>query len=75
MGQGEDLRKFILAALSASHRASGELRPVPPESSVFEAVPAWGMFLSPSRHDEIEYDVPCHLPRYRCSLTLPVFCV
>ncbi|XP_023652857.1 headcase protein homolog [Paramormyrops kingsleyae] len=62
-GQGEDLRKFILSALSSSHRNVVNcalcLRALP----VFEQFPLVDgtLFLSPSRHEEIEYDVPCHL--------------
>uniref|UniRef100_F1ML56 Hdc homolog, cell cycle regulator n=2 Tax=Bos TaxID=9903 RepID=F1ML56_BOVIN len=63
MGQGEDLRKFILAALSASHRNVVNCALCHRVLPVFEQFPLVDgtLFLSPSRHDEIEYDVPCHL--------------
>ncbi|XP_030172327.1 headcase protein homolog isoform X2 [Lynx canadensis] len=63
MGQGEDLRKFILAALSASHRNVVNCALCHRALPVFEQFPLVDgtLFLSPSRHDEIEYDVPCHL--------------
>ncbi|MBN3318594.1 HDC protein, partial [Atractosteus spatula] len=62
-GQGEDLRKFILAALSASHRNVVNCALCHRVLPVFEQFPLVDgtLFLSPSRHDEIEYDVPCHL--------------
>ncbi|XP_041106398.1 headcase protein homolog [Polyodon spathula] len=62
-GQGEDLRKFILAALSASHRNVVNCALCHRTLPVFEQFPLVDgtLFLSPSRHDEIEYDVPCHL--------------
>ncbi|KAK7906960.1 hypothetical protein WMY93_015572 [Mugilogobius chulae] len=62
-GQGEELRRFILSALSACQRNMVHcalcLRSLP----VFEQFPLVDgtLFLSPSRHEEIEYDVPCHL--------------
>lgn len=62
-GQGEELRRFILSALSACQRNVVHcalcLRALP----VFEQFPLVDgtLFLSPSRHEEIEYDVPCHL--------------
>uniref|UniRef100_G1TK20 Headcase middle domain-containing protein n=1 Tax=Oryctolagus cuniculus TaxID=9986 RepID=G1TK20_RABIT len=63
VGQGEDLRKFILAALSASHRNVVNCALCHRALPVFEQFPLVDgtLFLSPSRHDEIEYDVPCHL--------------
>ncbi|XP_041418098.1 hdc homolog, cell cycle regulator L homeolog isoform X3 [Xenopus laevis] len=63
VGQGEDLRKFILSALSASHRNVVNCALCHRTLPVFEQFPLVDgtMFLSPSRHDEIEYDVPCHL--------------
>ncbi|XP_039594964.1 headcase protein homolog isoform X1 [Polypterus senegalus] len=66
-GQGEDLRKFILAALSASHRNVVNCALCHRTLPVFEQFPLVDgtLFLSPSRHDEIEYDVPCHLQEGR----------
>ncbi|XP_033873355.1 headcase protein homolog isoform X1 [Acipenser ruthenus] len=63
VGQGEDLRKFILAALSASHRNVVNCALCHRTLPIFEQFPLVDgtLFLSPSRHDEIEYDVPCHL--------------
>ncbi|XP_054992120.1 headcase protein homolog [Sorex araneus] len=63
VGQGEELRKFILAALSASHRNVVNCALCHRALPVFEQFPLVDgtLFLSPSRHDEIEYDVPCHL--------------
>ncbi|XP_029452321.1 headcase protein homolog isoform X2 [Rhinatrema bivittatum] len=63
VGQGEDLRKFILAALSASHRNVVNCALCHRVLPVFEQFPLVDgtLFLSPSRHEEIEYDVPCHL--------------
>ncbi|KAJ8275162.1 hypothetical protein COCON_G00097870 [Conger conger] len=62
-GQGEELRKFILSALSASHRNVVNCALCHRTLPVFEQFPLVDgtLFLSPSRHDEIEYDVPCHL--------------
>lgn len=62
-GQGEELRKFILAALSASQRNVVNCALCHKALPVFELFPLVDgtLFLSPSRHDEIEYDVPCHL--------------
>ncbi|XP_053333380.1 headcase protein homolog isoform X1 [Clarias gariepinus] len=62
-GQGEDLRKFILSALSASHRNVVHCALCHRMLPIFEQFPLVDgtLFLSPSRHDEIEYDVPCHL--------------
>ncbi|XP_042633970.1 headcase protein homolog isoform X3 [Cyprinus carpio] len=62
-GQGEDLRKFILSALSASHRNVVNCALCHHTLPIFEQFPLVDgtLFLSPSRHDEIEYDVPCHL--------------
>lgn len=62
-GQGEDLRKFILSALSASHRNVVNCALCHHTMPIFEQFPLVDgtLFLSPSRHDEIEYDVPCHL--------------
>ncbi|XP_038818692.1 headcase protein homolog [Salvelinus namaycush] len=62
-GQGEDLRRFILSALSASHRNMVNCALCHRTLPVFEQFPLVDgtLFLSPSRHDEIEYDVPCHL--------------
>ncbi|XP_067844664.1 headcase protein homolog isoform X2 [Heptranchias perlo] len=62
-GQGEELRKFILAALSASQRNVVNCALCHKILPVFELFPLVDgtLFLSPSRHDEIEYDVPCHL--------------
>ncbi|KAK1795555.1 hypothetical protein P4O66_001013 [Electrophorus voltai] len=62
-GQGEDLRKFILAALSASHRNVVHCALCRRTLPIFEQFPLVDgtLFLSPSRHDEIDYDVPCHL--------------
>ncbi|GAA6077648.1 headcase protein homolog isoform X3 [Tachysurus ichikawai] len=62
-GQGEDLRKFILSALSASHRNIVHCALCHRMLPIFEQFPLVDgtLFLSPSRHDEIEYDVPCHL--------------
>lgn len=63
VGQGEDLRKFILSALSASHRNVVNCALCHRVLPVFEQFPLVDgtLFLSPSRHDEIDYDVPCHL--------------
>uniref|UniRef100_A0A4W3I931 Hdc homolog, cell cycle regulator n=1 Tax=Callorhinchus milii TaxID=7868 RepID=A0A4W3I931_CALMI len=63
MGQGEDLRKFILTALSESQRYVVNCALCHTILPVFEQFPLVDgtLFLSPSRHDEIEYDVPCHL--------------
>ncbi|XP_048449730.1 headcase protein homolog [Rhincodon typus] len=63
VGQGEELRKFILAALSASQRNVVNCALCHKVLPVFELFPLVDgtLFLSPSRHDEIEYDVPCHL--------------
>ncbi|XP_030628722.1 headcase protein homolog isoform X2 [Chanos chanos] len=63
VGQGEDLRKFILSALSASHRNVVHCALCHRTLPIFEQFPLVDgtLFLSPSRHDEIEYDVPCHL--------------
>lgn len=68
VGQGEDLRKFILAALSASHRNVVNCALCHRALPVFEQFPLVDgtLFLSPSRHDEIEYDVPCHLQGTGC---------
>ncbi|KAM4633884.1 headcase protein homolog isoform 2-T2 [Polymixia lowei] len=62
-GQGEDLRRFILSALSASQRNVVNCALCHRALPVFEQFPLVDgtLFLSPSRHDEIEYDVPCHL--------------
>ncbi|XP_028858415.1 headcase protein homolog [Denticeps clupeoides] len=62
-GQGEDLRRFILSALSASHRNVVNCALCHRALPIFEQFPLVDgtLFLSPSRHDEIEYDVPCHL--------------
>uniref|UniRef100_A0A3B1J7E9 Hdc homolog, cell cycle regulator n=1 Tax=Astyanax mexicanus TaxID=7994 RepID=A0A3B1J7E9_ASTMX len=62
-GQGEDLRKFILSALSASHRNVVHCALCHRTLPIFEQFPLVDgtLFLSPSRHEEIEYDVPCHL--------------
>lgn len=62
-GQGEDLRKFILCALSNSHRNLVHCALCHRTLPIFEQFPLVDgtLFLSPSRHDEIEYDVPCHL--------------
>uniref|UniRef100_UPI00398F7B68 headcase protein homolog isoform X2 n=1 Tax=Pristiophorus japonicus TaxID=55135 RepID=UPI00398F7B68 len=62
-GQGEELRRFILAALSASQRNVVNCALCHKILPVFELFPLVDgtLFLSPSRHDEIEYDVPCHL--------------
>lgn len=62
-GQGEELRRFILSALSASHRNMVNCALCQRALPVFEHFPLVDgtLFLSPSRHDEIEYDVPCHL--------------
>ncbi|XP_076873461.1 headcase protein homolog isoform X3 [Brachyhypopomus gauderio] len=62
-GQGEDLRKFILAALSASQRNVVHCALCRRTLPIFEQFPLVDgtLFLSPSRHDEIDYDVPCHL--------------
>ncbi|XP_067097824.1 headcase protein homolog isoform X2 [Osmerus mordax] len=62
-GQGEELRRFILSALSASHRNMVNCALCHRTLPVFEHFPLVDgtLFLSPSRHDEIEYDVPCHL--------------
>ncbi|XP_067901638.1 headcase protein homolog isoform X1 [Heterodontus francisci] len=63
VGQGEELRKFILAALSASQRNVVNCALCHKILPVFELFPVVDgtLFLSPSRHDEIEYDIPCHL--------------
>ncbi|XP_061846788.1 headcase protein homolog isoform X2 [Colius striatus] len=70
VGQGEDLRKFILAALSASHRNVVNCALCHRALPVFEQFPLVDgtLFLSPSRHDEIEYDVPCHLQDKRMDV-------
>ncbi|XP_054618441.1 headcase protein homolog isoform X1 [Dunckerocampus dactyliophorus] len=62
-GQGEELRRFILSTLSASQRNVVNCALCHRALPVFEQFPLVDgtMFLSPSRHDEIEYDVPCHL--------------
>ncbi|TNN60641.1 Headcase [Liparis tanakae] len=62
-GQGEELRRFILSALSASQRNLVNCALCHRALPVFEQFPLVDgtLFLSPSRHDEIEYDVPCHL--------------
>ncbi|XP_004083942.1 headcase protein homolog [Oryzias latipes] len=62
-GQGEELRRFILSALSASERNVVNCALCHRTLPVFEQFPLVDgtLFLSPSRHDEIEYDVPCHL--------------
>ncbi|XP_031436986.1 headcase protein homolog isoform X2 [Clupea harengus] len=62
-GQGEDLRKFILSALSACHRNVVNCALCQRTLPIFEQFPLVDgtLFLSPSRHEEIEYDVPCHL--------------
>uniref|UniRef100_A0A3Q1JJ67 Uncharacterized protein n=1 Tax=Anabas testudineus TaxID=64144 RepID=A0A3Q1JJ67_ANATE len=62
-GQGEELRRFILSALSASQRNVVNCALCHRTLPVFEQFPLVDgtLFLSPSRHDEIEYDVPCHL--------------
>ncbi|XP_022068074.1 headcase protein homolog [Acanthochromis polyacanthus] len=62
-GQGEELRRFILSALSASQRNVVNCALCHRVLPVFEQFPLVDgtLFLSPSRHDEIEYDVPCHL--------------
>ncbi|KAM9840545.1 headcase protein homolog [Aulostomus maculatus] len=62
-GQGEELRRFILSALSASQRNVVNCALCNRALPVFEQFPLVDgtLFLSPSRHDEIEYDVPCHL--------------
>ncbi|CAG5928370.1 unnamed protein product [Menidia menidia] len=62
-GQGEELRRFILSALSASQRNVVNCALCHRSLPVFEQFPLVDgtLFLSPSRHDEIEYDVPCHL--------------
>ncbi|KAL2081835.1 hypothetical protein ACEWY4_021653 [Coilia grayii] len=63
VGQGEDLRKFILSALSACHRNVVNCALCQRTLPIFEQFPLVDgtLFLSPSRHEEIEYDVPCHL--------------
>lgn len=63
VGQGEDLRKFILTALIASHRNVLNCTLCHRVLPIFEQFPLVDgtLFLSPSKHDEIEYDVPCHL--------------
>ncbi|KAM8832113.1 LOW QUALITY PROTEIN: headcase protein homolog [Spinachia spinachia] len=62
-GQGEELRRFILSALSASQRNVVNCALCHRALPVFEQFPLVDgtLFLSPSRHEEIEYDVPCHL--------------
>uniref|UniRef100_H3C093 Hdc homolog, cell cycle regulator n=1 Tax=Tetraodon nigroviridis TaxID=99883 RepID=H3C093_TETNG len=62
-GQGEELRRFILSALSASQRNVVNCALCHRALPVFEQFPLVDgtLFLSPSRHDEMEYDVPCHL--------------
>ncbi|KAL6095712.1 heca [Pungitius sinensis] len=62
-GQGEELRRFILSALSASQRNVLNCALCHRALPVFEQFPLVDgtLFLSPSRHEEIEYDVPCHL--------------
>ncbi|XP_051909272.1 headcase protein homolog isoform X1 [Hippocampus zosterae] len=62
-GQGEELRRFILSTLSASQRNVVNCALCHRALPVFEQFPLVDgtMFLSPARHDEIEYDVPCHL--------------
>lgn len=66
--------RFILSALSASQRNVVNCALCHRALPVFEQFPLVDgtLFLSPSRHDEIEYDVPCHLqgqrpPRYWLS--------
>ncbi|XP_076127825.1 headcase protein homolog isoform X2 [Alosa pseudoharengus] len=63
VGQGEDLRKFILSALTACHRNVVNCALCQRTLPIFEQFPLVDgtLFLSPSRHEEIEYDVPCHL--------------
>uniref|UniRef100_A0A1A8C6J2 Headcase homolog n=2 Tax=Nothobranchius kadleci TaxID=1051664 RepID=A0A1A8C6J2_NOTKA len=63
VGQGEELRRFILSALSASQRNIVNCALCHRSLPVFEQFPLVDgtLFLSPSRHDEIEYDIPCHL--------------
>lgn len=55
--------RFILSALSASQRNVVNCALCHRALPVFEQFPLVDgtLFLSPSRHDEIEYDVPCHL--------------
>lgn len=55
--------RFILSALSASQRNMVNCALCHRALPVFEQFPLVDgtLFLSPSRHDEIEYDVPCHL--------------
>ncbi|XP_053737602.1 headcase protein homolog isoform X1 [Synchiropus splendidus] len=62
-GQGEELRRFILSALSASQRNVLNCALCHRALPVFEQFPLVDgtLFLSPSRHEEIDYDVPCHL--------------
>ncbi|TKS76368.1 Headcase protein -like protein [Collichthys lucidus] len=61
---------FILSALSASQRNVVNCALCHRALPVFEQFPLVDgtLFLSPSRHDEIEYDVPCHLQaRLNCK--------
>ncbi|RXM30905.1 Headcase protein-like [Acipenser ruthenus] len=76
-GQGEDLRKFILAALSASHRNVVNCALCHRTLPIFEQFPLVDgtLFLSPSQHDEIEYDVPCHLEGMNFKKNCIVFVV
>lgn len=55
--------RFILSALSTSQRNVVNCALCHRALPVFEQFPLVDgtLFLSPSRHDEIEYDVPCHL--------------
>lgn len=55
--------RFILSALSDSQRNVVNCALCHRALPVFEQFPLVDgtLFLSPSRHEEIEYDVPCHL--------------
>ncbi|XP_077367483.1 headcase protein homolog isoform X2 [Festucalex cinctus] len=72
-GQGEELRRFILSTLSASQRNVVNCALCHRVLPVFEQFPLVDgtMFLSPSRHDEIDYDVPCHLQVQGVPCQLP----
>lgn len=68
--------RFILSALSASQRNVVNCALCHRALPVFEQFPLVDgtLFLSPSRHDEIEYDVPCHLQgqtRFQCHGVRP----
>ncbi|KAG8011400.1 Headcase protein-like protein, partial [Nibea albiflora] len=61
-GQGESCAGLSCQP-SVRAEKRGQLCAVPQSPAWFEQFPLVDgtLFLSPSRHDEIEYDVPCHL--------------